>query len=257
MPSPFPGMDPFIEGQEWRDFHTLMISEIKRALVPELRPKYVATVEDYVYLVREIGEPSTIGPDVSIRPSGLDDGSTPARLSTPTLEPVIVSLPVPDEVEEHYLVIRSHRGGDVVTIVELLSPTNKSAGRGGDAYVSKRENVLLSRRTHLVEIDLLRGGRRMPTEDSLPPGEFYAFVCRTDRYREAEVHAWSLRERLPSVPIPLADGDPDVLLDLQSVFDAVYDGSGYDYVLDYDAEVTPPVDEETAGWIRDRLVDGN
>jgi len=205
MPSPFPGMDPFIEGQDWEDFHTGFIAELSAALVPHVRPKYVVRKERRVY------------------------------------------LPMPEERREAFLTLRERETMEVVTVIELLSPANKRhGGDGRREYLSKRESILGST-THLVELDLLRGGERLPTVEPLPPGDYYAFVCRQRRY-QAEVYAWTLREPLPAVRIPLAGDDPDVTIDLEEVFTSTYDRAGYDYSLDYTRPIRPPLPERDASW---------
>jgi len=135
----------------------------------------------------------------------------------------------------------------------VLSPDNKRAGSDGHReYLSKREAVLQST-AHLIELDLLRGGRRLPTIEPLPPADYYAFVCRAQHRPRAEVYAWTLRHRLPTIPVPLAADDPDVMLDLQAVFDTVYERAGYDYSLDYHRPVEPPLSDADAAWVRELL----
>jgi hypothetical protein len=104
-----------------------------------------------------------------------------------------------------------------------------------------------------VEIDLLRGGQRLPTREPLAPADFYAFLCRTERLPQVEVYAWTLRDRLPVVPVPLSGDDPDVPLDLQAAFTTTYDRAGYDYALDYRRPVEPSLDAFAAEWVRSLL----
>ena len=99
-----------------------------------------------------------------------------------------------------------------------------------------------------MEIDLLRGGQRLPTREPLAPADFYAFLCRTERLPQVEVYAWTLRDRLPVVPVPLSGDDPDVPLDLQAAFTTTYDRAGYDLEIDYRGEPRPPLDGELAAW---------
>src|SRR2546423_432996 len=177
MPSPFPGMDPFIEGQSWSNFHTRIIVAISDILLPSLRPRYVIEVEERVYLEHEDEDRHHIVPDVTI----LDDGSVPlgSRGDTAVLTaPLVVTLPIPEEVKEHYLTIRKREMLDVVTIIEMLSPANKRTGSDGRSeYLRKREQVLKSP-THLVEIDLLRGGERLPVREKLPSFDYLMVVSR-------------------------------------------------------------------------------
>ncbi|MGH7199082.1 MAG: DUF4058 family protein, partial [Planctomycetaceae bacterium] len=140
----------------------------------------------------------------------------------------------------------------VGTVIEALSPENKRlGGKGRRKYLRKREQVLHSP-AHLVELDLLRGGARLPMLDPLPAGDYYAFICR-DRRPKAETYAWTLQFPLPVIPIPLADGDPDVPLELQSAFTTVYDRAGYDYTLRYGELLTPPLNSADVEWVRQRL----
>ena len=228
MASPFPGMDPFIEGQRWRDFHTTFITVVREMLAPQVRPRYVVEVEEYVYLAR--GE------------------EPPDRL----IEPVIHTVPVPTRYRQAFLSIRDRQWHDVVAVIELLSPVNKKRGEGRNEYLVKRSNVFHTP-AHLVEIDLLRDGERLPTREPLEPADFYAFVCRTERLPQVEVYGWTLRQALPAIPVPLAGDDPDVLLDLQAAFTTTYERAGYDYALDYRRPVEPPLERPTAEWVRSIL----
>ena len=251
----FPGMDPFIEGDEWESFHGRFISGMSDALVPELRPDYLVRTEKRVYVEHPYEDDSLIRPDLTIvRPSRRGSGRrSGAESATAVLEPVERTLPGPVEVPQKYLVIRRLNSPEVVTVIELLSPGNKREGsESRNEYLAKREDVLQSK-TSLVEIDLLRGGSRLPTVEGLPFGDYYAFVCRAVRRRRAAVYAWPLAHRLPTIPIPLSPGDREVSLDLQAVFDDVYDRVGYDYSLDYRRPLTPPPDKTTAKWVRDVL----
>jgi hypothetical protein len=180
-------------------------------------------------------------------------GSTGAAATPTVITPVIRHLPVPEQVREAFLTIRERETMEVVTVIEVLSPGNKRAGSDGRReYLRKREEVLLSA-THLVELDLLRGGERLPTLEALPPGDYYVFVCRGQRRFQAEVYAWPMRRPLPPVPVPLAGADPDVVLDLQAMFTTVYDRAGYDYSLDYRRALMPPLSEADQVWAQQLL----
>ncbi len=257
MPSVFPGMDPFIEGYEWEDFHTNMITGIQTSLVTQLRPDYVVRSERRIYVEHQDYEAvaGQIQPDITI----VRDATEKRRrksLGQPavaTVEPVERSLPGPFEVRERYLVIRQLNSAEVVTVIELLSPSNKRTGsEGREVYLSKRQEIIESP-TSLVELDLLRGGERLPTVEPLPEGDFYAFVRRSSRRMKVDVYAWPLNHCLPAIPIPLAVGDREVSLDLQAIFDGVYDRSGYDYSLRYDHAVVPKLNKSDAHWVNGLL----
>lgn len=256
MPAPFPGMDPFIERQAWEDFHHAFIEAMREALTSSLRPRYIVKVELRVY-VEHVPDPQLgiIRPDLSVlepnSPTYRSAGTAPAVAAAAAS--VILTLPVPERIQEAFLTIRERETMEVVTVIEVLSPGNKRPGSDGRReYLNKRETVLRSA-THLIELDLLRGGERLPTIEALPRADFYAFVCRAQQRPRAEVYPWTLRHPLPSIPIPLAQGDPEIGLDLQAVFTTVYERAGYDYALDYGAPVEPPLSEDEQAWCADML----
>jgi len=259
----FPGMDPFIEGQRWEDFHLHLSSSIGRALSVQVRPRYDVIAERRVYVEHRPWEDETrrfVRPDVPVVESSATAGVARATVPSPTagrgVRPFLLTLPVPEERREAFLTIRDRESRQVVTVIELLSPANKRRGSDGLAeYLTKREEVLGSR-AHLVEVDLLRGGERLPTLEPLPPAAYYAFVGRGNRRPEVEVYAWELREPMPSIPVPLAPRDPDAALDLQALFRLVHEEMGYGDLLDYDAPVTPPMSDADRAWVREVLGSG-
>ena len=252
MPSPFPGMDPFIESQRWLNFHGSLLHAIAPELVSRLRPRYIVDVEEYVFQARENGE--VIGrpePDIAIAESeaGPLAGGGTAAGSAVAERPLVLTTPSPARRRrQKYLTLRRPDGEQVVTVIELLSPTNKAAGEGAAEYLAKRENVFNSG-SNLVELDLLRGGLRLPTKEPLPSADYFAFVSRHDHRPRVEVHAWGLRRPLPPIPVPLADGDPDVVVDLQPVFTRVFGAAGYDYSLKYGREIDPPLSGQDREWV--------
>jgi hypothetical protein len=255
MPSPFPGMDPFIEGQRWRDFHTRFVTVLSEMLMPQVRPRYVVEVEQYVYLAREDEDPDRlIEPDVAVVETSLEPIASLRSASAAGLvaTPVIHTVHVSRRLRQAFLTIRNHQWQNVVTVIELLSPFNKKAGEGHTEYLVKRSNIVHTP-ANLVEIDLLRGGQRLPTREPLEPADFYAFVCRKERLPQVEVYPWTLREPLPTIPVPLAGDDPDVPLELQAAFTTTYDRAGYDYALDYRRPVEPPLEPSVAEWARSIL----
>jgi hypothetical protein len=140
--------------------------------------------------------------------------------------------------------------GRVVTVMELLSPSNKTPGEDGlDAYLEKRAEFVASR-CRLVELDLLRGGERLPMAGPLPAGDYYVYIGRVGRRPRCQIMAWSLRSPLPTIPIPLL---PEVSLDLQAAFRAAYEPSLYDRRLPYEEPLSPPLSAEDEAWVRQRL----
>jgi len=252
MPSPFPGMDPFLEGQEWEDFHTTMNTVIREQLIGPLGSSYVVRVERRVYVEgpgEEYEHWRRVDAALVMTEQG---GPLIAGAATATLPaPAECLIAMPFEQRETYLVIRERKNMEVVTVIETLSPANKRSGDGRREYLEKREEVISSQ-AHLVELDLLRGGERMPMTTPLPSGDYYAIISRRYRRPRAEVYAWTLRDALPTIPIPLRKGDDDALLDLQSAFSTVYARARYDLSVQYDAELYPPPSEDDAEWIQSR-----
>jgi hypothetical protein len=138
-----------------------------------------------------------------------------------TLEPITVPLAIGEvEIRERWIEIKSLPELELVTVIEILSPTNKS-GEGRGEYLRNRAS-LIDQPVNLVEIDLLLGGRPAPLGKSLPPHHYYAIVARAENRPDAQVYTWTIRHPLRSIPIPLRSPDADVTLDLGEAFDLTY-----------------------------------
>lgn len=252
MPSPFPGMDPFIEGQKFKGFHTRFVAALGDALVPLLRPRYVVDVEEFVYLTGGPDDSSeVIEPDVHVAEGEATFAAPSGGTALASPAPVTLTLPTPERIRQPYLRIHTRESADVVTVIELLSPWNKS-GEGRRQYLAKRHNILATP-SNLVEIDLLRGGTRLPTVEPLPPGDYFALACRRTHYPKVNVYSWSLREAMPPIAVPLREEDENAIVSLQEVFTTVYDRAGFDYSLDYSRPLAPPVGDDANEWIRETL----
>jgi len=254
MLSPFPGIDPYIEAQgHWPDFHTRFMTYCCDALDDRLPEDYVAHLEEQVHLVRPPDpSPSMVRPDIALlRGRGIARSISRGH-GVATLDPVTVPLERYDleEVREVWIEIRRLPEMSLVTVVELLSPSNK-IGDGRHEYLDKRRS-LIDQPVHLVELDLLIGGRRLPMRHHLPPGDAYAIVSRAERRPDSEVYAWNLRDGLPTIPIPLAEPDPDIPLDLAPAFATAYRRGRYARVLRHDAPYPIPIDPEDRAWIETR-----
>jgi hypothetical protein len=250
-------MDPFIEGQEWEDFHFRFIAELANALDPQVQPRYVVRVDRYVYVDDTSDEQlQRIRPDafvLEVRREGNAARGAAGTTTAVVAAPVVLTLPMPEEQRIAYLTVRERGTGELITVIELLSPLNKRPNSDGRReYLRKRAAVIKSS-AHLVEIDLLRQGERLPTIEPLPPADYYAFVSREQRRPKVEVYPWSLRHPLPTIPVPLKAGDADAMLDLQALYAAVYDRAGYDYSLDYRSPIEPPLSDEDAVWVQEVL----
>ena len=254
MPSPFPGVDPYIEDQSfWRDFHTRFITYCSDSLSESLPVDYVARIEERFYLVEAREETGRqYLPDVAIVKESPFPSGPSASSVTLTLEPVTVPHKevATEEVRERWLEVRRSPDWEVITAIELLSPTNKSA-TGQRKYLEKRIDFL-QRSVHLVEIDLLLGGLRLPMARPLPAGDHFALVTRAERLPDCDVYAWSIRRPLPTIPIPLRSPDLDVTLDLAAVFAAAYARGRYARLIDYKDPLSLPIRPDDRSWVRER-----
>jgi hypothetical protein len=215
MPSPFPGMNPYLEQDHvWNDFHGNFIYRLRDLLTPQLRPHYVAKVDEHVF-IRELPDPAK------------------------------VLIPAVDVERLPFVEVRDRDTWEIVTVIELLSPCNKYAGPDREQFLGKRGRLLASP-VHYVEIDLLRGGPRLPLE-RLPACDYYALVSRVEPRPEAEIWPFRLRDPLPTIPIPLRPGRADARLDLRQVLHHAYDAAGYgDYI--YRGQPQPRLHGEDAAW---------
>lgn len=258
MPSPFPGMDPYLEGPEWEDFHSRFNIAASDALAPNVKPKYIVRVERRVYVEHGLEHDDQVRmPDVSVLWSGREGAIAvaPSASSTTALVPVECLLPSPQERRETYLVIRELPSLEIVTVIETLSPSNKrSTSDGRGQYLEKREEILRSR-TNLVELDLLRGGKRLPVM-GMPAGDYFAIVSRGYRRPIADVFHWTIRDSQQEIYIPLKKGEPEVPLNLQQVFTTVYDRALYQLSLNYTRPPQVPLSEADAAWMRELPIQG-
>lgn len=250
MPGPFPGMDPWLEAADlFPGLHGSLIQQIKDALNAAMPPGYVATLKHIVWVDPELRRE----PDVAVygreHPPEADGGTAtlPGLLT-------IGRRRKSDPIEEPYLEIVSDRGKRLVTAVEVISVTNKRAGRDGrKAYQDKQEEYALGG-VNLVEIDLLRRG---PHVTAIPLsrlrrrlGEFDYHVGVIRAHPRPTEHAAGIRlaDRLPAIGIPLDVGVPPVTIDLQPLLDDTYDRSRYPELFDYRQPPDPPLTPEQQAW---------
>ncbi len=235
MPSPFPGMDPYLEGDLWQEFHATLASAIRAQLVGVLPDRYAALLAKRFVLDRGAlgivdlpSEPKrTVYPDVHVTEPPNRIAETAAMLH-PT---VVLPSPMIEEVPQVSIEVRDVAERRLVTLIEILSPANKRPDGRRD-YEDRRLD-LLATATHLVELDLLRGGQRIRLLVAPPVAPYYAYVSRADRRPWTEVWPLALRQRLPAVPVPLLAPDPDVALDLQAAVDACFALVRYERLIDY------------------------
>jgi len=246
MPSPFPGMNPYLEHPNiWHDFHESFIPALRGELARQVSPRYRVRIDEHVY-IRELSaeERKLVGkPDLSVVPGV----GNPSGSSTATIEaPITIEHPIAiEEIRLSYLKVIDGNSKDVVTVIEILSPSNKDPGADRDHYLDKR-NRLLRTPTHYVEIDLLRAGPRMP-DVKVPPCDYLITVSRWENRPYAGCWPIGLRDPLPPIPIPLRNGDADAIVDLKGVIDSVYDTAHYEPDI-YEDSPKPALAADDATW---------
>ena len=257
MASPFPGMDPYLESPViWPDVHHELISEVRAALNANLRPRYVARVELRVY-ISDDDDPGrqALVPDVRVEkgPKRRGPRRPPQESALAITEPLIIPTLMDEEIEEAFLKITHVESESLVTVIEVLSPTNKIRGsRGRTSFMAKRHEILNSE-AHWVEIDLLRAGLPSVTDPPLRPSDYRILISRADQRMRTRFWPIGVRQELPVIPIPLRGKDPEAALDLGAVFRTVYERAAYDVSLDYRQDPQPPLKGDDAKWARELL----
>ena len=274
--NPFPGMNPWLE-LRWGDIHTRLMIYAADQLQPQLPEDLRAVVEEYVALGDENGgggggvKRRAVKPDLRVEPSGIVAGSSgeagggTATLAPPlagarvapslATRPVVLPLPPLEPTRRWIEIQEAQPDGRVVTVVEFLSPVNKLAGPGREAYLNKQRR-LAARQVNLVEADLLRVGRRVArlADDELPDGrtDYRVDVYRASHSDQAEVYPIKLPDRLPIVAVPLRANEADVALNLQPLIDAAC-ANGRWTAADYARPLRPPLAAADAAWAEGRL----
>jgi uncharacterized protein DUF4058 len=254
MPSPFPGMDPYLEDPAiWPDFHAEFVGCLRKAIGDGLPGNYDACINERVTLIEALDEPArSIVPDVAIVRQGASREAAGSTAAASLLEPVTLPLIFPEELREPFIEIRSAADRSLVAVLELLSPANKS-GSGRDSYLLKR-NAVLYQDVHLIELDLLVGGRRLPLAKPLPPGDYYALVAHSERRPNCDVYAWTVQRPLPKLPIPLRSPDADLIIDLGEVFAQTYERGRYARRLRYGEPPAAPLAGSDRQWAAEQAI---
>jgi len=220
MPSPFPGMDPYIEDHSlWGDFHNSLANAIRTQLNAKIRPNYYA---------RQI-------PCVADETLGI--GRTNYASTTAIAEPPLMvesKVEIEEPLTLHSVEIYTAVDDELVAVVEILSPINKRSGRNAqEQYLRKRQDILNTTTVHFFEIDLLRGGNRPPLLRPVPEAPYYMLLSRADLRPRVTVWPIQLTDSLPVVMMPLKHPDADVELDMRQAVAEVYEQGAYDLQINY------------------------
>ena len=261
--NPFPGMNPYLEQRGlWPDVHNNIIQQLRTLLARQLRPEYRVSTEERVYVMMDPngnGSGPTIGnglriPDVAVLAVGAGTDADAAGGVLRTMperskDAIAVQLPSTDLFKERYLEVRRVANREVVAIIELLSPTNKSRD-GRREYLAKRAATLYSP-AHLVEIDLLRAGSRMPVIGDVPDTDYRILVANARRTEPvADLYAFGIRQSIPDFVLPLAQDAEGVAVNLNAVVGQVYTDGSYDLDIDYGQDPPePPLSDDDRAWL--------
>ncbi|MBR8835661.1 MAG: DUF4058 family protein [Stigonema ocellatum SAG 48.90 = DSM 106950] len=249
MGNPFPGMNPYLQQpQLWHQVHNRLIVAIADELTLQIAPRYLVAIEERVYT--SVSDALLVGiADVAI--SRRND-PTRTTITAPRLaEPTKVCVPMPEEVTERFLEVRSTQTGAVISVIEVLSPKNKRSKEGREAYESKRQKILGSR-TSLIEIDLLRGGEPMPVLGEIGKG-YCILVNRGYRRPEADLYTFGLKDPIPAFSVPLNQGEPEPIVDLQKLLNEVYERARFDLAIDYSQPVQLSLSPQEKAWVTEIL----
>lgn len=256
MPSPFPGMDPYLELPGfWSDFHSTFINYWREAIADALPPSYEASLGDRVYLVEHDPEARKLGyPDIAVTHGGEGSRVRTGTATSATLEPVTIPLKVLEGPRETYIEILHQPERSLVAVLELLSPANKELP-GRTEYLVKRQ-ALMYQQVHLVELDLLLGGKRLPLANPLPPADYYYLLSRAEQRFDCQVYHWTLRNPLPTLPVPLRPPDGDLAINLATVFTTAYERGRFQRRLPYNGPPLSFLGEEDRSWAQAVLKQG-
>lgn len=223
MPSPFPGMDPYLEHPKlWPAFQHQLLACLYQILLPGLVDRYRARVGTRTY-VSEM--------------------------------PLFTSI-IRDEYTEEFIEIRTRTDNRLVTLLEVVSPANKTTPAGRQAYLDKRKEAV-AQKAGVVEIDLVMQGKPTLTysRDGLPEFDHAVSVTRATAPDRYEIYTATVAKRLPKFKLPLAPDDRDALLDLQAAFARAYDLGGFASSIDYKGQPPPdvPLTDTHKAWVDELL----
>ncbi len=250
MGNPFPGMNPYLEQPElWHQVHNRLIVAIADDLTPQIAPKYRVSIEERVYT--SVDDVLLVGiADVAV--ANRNTTETGATLTTAKLaEPRKVKVPMPEQVIERFLEVKSTQNREVVAVIEVLSPKNKRSKEGRAVYESKRQKILASA-TNLVEIDLLRLGEALPILGATDT-DYRILVSRSDRRPDADLYSFDLPDPIPVFPVPLHPGELEPVIDLQKLLNEIYERARFDLAINYSQVLKPALPSEQEAWVKEIL----
>ena len=221
MPSPFPGMDPYLEDERfWPAFQRQLVNCLYQILLPGLVDRYRARVGQRLYVT----------------------------------EQALFTSIIREEHQEEFIEIRHRNDGRLVTLLDLASPCNKTTPLGRQTYLTKRREAKNSGAS-LVEIDLVLQGQPLLdySREGLPDWDYAVTVTRANQPERYEIYTATLQKRLPRFRLPLASDDRDTVVDLHAAFTRCYDQAGFASKIDYKQEPATPLEDDDRTWVHELL----
>ena len=244
MPSPFPGMDPYLEEpDEWGSFHSRFITSLSDYLMDAVAPNFFAHIVEHFWFTTS-DDPAFVEIELG---GGLMAQAPAVRTETRPVEPLYDV-----EMRDRWIEMRPRYDQEAVTILEVLSPFKKVPGtQSRETFLRKRRTVTASR-THWIEIDLLRAGER--PDEVAGQSDYYALLKRGGQPPPFEGWLFDVRDRMPTIAVPLRPPFEDVPLNLQAVFETVYARGHYAEAIDYSGPPPPPrLRPADANWAQERI----
>lgn len=223
MPSPLPGMDPYLESPAvWPKFHRQLIAALYQTLLPGLVDRYRARVVARRY----------------------------------TAEMVLFTSVTREAHEEELIELRSRTDGRLLTVLDVTSIGNRTTAAGRAAYLDTRA-VAAGEKAGVVEVDLLTQGKPLLEFDrsGLPPHDYTVTVTRGGTPDRFEIYTSGVRKRLPKFKLPLAADDRDSVVDLQLAFLRAFDLGGFDRLVDYTKPLPADVvlGDDDRAWVGEQV----
>jgi Protein of unknown function (DUF4058) len=242
-------MDPYLEHPSaWPNIHHRLITAIADDLAPLLLPKYQVLVEERIYQVENQDSILVGAPNVLVQQLRPHAVANAVAVTTPSTEPLSVTLTIPETVRQGYLEVREIATGQVITVIEVLSPVNQRVGKGRLDYENKRA-MILSSASNFVEIDLLRQGQPMPIQQHLVRSHYRILVSPQENRPQADLYLFNLSDPIPCFALPLRADDHLPTVNLRQLLDGIYDRSGSGFVIDYSLPPVPPLAASEAEWV--------
>ncbi len=257
MHTPFPGMDPYLEGHLWPDVHHSLASAIAELLTDQITPAYVARIEPYsVEDTNVAADAGIMYPDVALlyrkAKARRDEVHEPPSSAPPITPPTIsIEVPIPVEVRVPVVAIRDRSSNRLITAIEILSPVNKREP-GMEPYCRKRER-LCTAGVHFLEIDLIRRSTRTMEHPEVPKAHYLVSLIRAES-QTLTCWAFNVQDELPVVPVPLRVPDEDATLDLKKALELIYARNRYDLSVDYRQPPPPPAfGKDDSVWMANQI----